>query len=119
MTEPWLNLPASFPYLPPHQQSWSANIQHAHQALVDIYSHTLTVLRQDSDPLRIAYSIDMITSDAIPILTAMEKDDHQLPEEWLHAGAILLGYLVVSLREAEARAKGRCVNFPNFLNSQR
>ena len=117
--EPLISLPTSFPCLPPHDpdQPWSTNIQSAHEVLTDIYQHAFAVLGEDSDPLRVAFHVDMITADAIPVLHAMEMEGesegalgvHRLPEEWLHMAAEIFGYLDVSLRVTGQLSKNLCV----------
>jgi hypothetical protein len=75
MNEPSVCLPISFLSLPPHQphQPWPANVQNAHEVLTNIYKHAITILYQDSDPLQITFYTDLITSDAIPMLSVMEE----------------------------------------------
>ncbi len=63
----------------------------------------MQVLRQeDSDTIRAAFHIDAITSDAIPILSALEREVETqniiLPINWIHKSAHLLGNLVNALR---------------------
>ena|ERR1700722_9248836 len=115
-------LPTAYPPLP-HPGSWSPNIQAAHQTLTDLYQNAFTILHlEDVEPLRIAFHIDSITADAIPILCAMETDgesehsppDSRLPEEWLQGGAQVLGELVVALRRMRELARGWFV-IPNSI----
>jgi hypothetical protein len=110
-----MNAPAMFPPLPPSLEP-SANIEAAHRVLTDIYRHASVLLQQeDADPLRIAFHVDSITSDAIPVLCAMEREggsEHsptRLPEEWLQAGAQVLGELVVALQRKNGLARERFV----------
>jgi|ERR1700722_3567210 len=116
-------LPTTFPPLP-HSRSWPANIQAAHQVLTDLYRNASAVLQlEDVDPLQIAFHLDSITSDAVPVLCAMEREgeseqhvgDPQLPEEWLHAGAQVLGELVNSLQHLRESARGRYVNLFHLI----
>ena len=70
-------LPPTLPGLPyTSHHTWSANIQTAHQVLANIYHQAFTVTQQGdaADPLRLAFHIDTITSDAIPILSAIEEE---------------------------------------------
>jgi hypothetical protein len=91
-------LPTNFPPLPPAQsgRGWPANYLKAHQAISDLYSHAIQLLRQDDcDTSWIAFYISTITSDALPLLEALENEggstsDH-LPMEWLHSCAMVLG----------------------------
>jgi len=126
MTEPSFNLPSTFPCLPPwhHQQLWSVNIQTAQHILADLYWDAFTTVKHDdADPLWVAFHINVITLDAIPLLVAIKKEgdsrtapaECQLPEDWLHAGAELLGHLVVSLQGARDQAKGWCAMFLCYL----
>jgi len=110
-------LPSTFPplpALPAGHLRWSANILEAHCTLQDTYKHAIQLARQeDLDPLRVAFHIDAITSDSVPILVALENlqdsDETPLAEEWIHAAAELLGDLVVVLRHVGELAKGKYV----------
>jgi hypothetical protein len=87
-------------------------VQEAHQSLGEIYRHAVQLANQeDLDPLRVVFHVDAVTSDAVPILVALEgsqdSDETPLPEPWLHAAAELLADLVVVLRFVGELAKGK------------
>lgn len=69
-------LPPCFPSLPqPLSGQWSPNLRAAHESISSIYLHAVRVLNQeDSDPLRIAFHIDTISSDALSLLEALELE---------------------------------------------
>jgi hypothetical protein len=109
-----MTLPEELPQLPHSLLPWSANILSAYQLLSNIYRNARSILRHDAaDPLRVAFHIDAITSDAIPVLSAMEVEDNwdldngpKLSEEWLVACAEIFGHLVVILRRIAEQIRG-------------
>jgi len=106
------NYPSIFPPLPEHADGpWPVHIVTAHNLTNDIYVHALRVLDENSDPSRAAFHIDAITSDAIPVLSAIEEEKKnrniKISDDWLFENAKLLGNLVVSLRAAIALQDNR------------
>ncbi|KAF7987119.1 hypothetical protein HWV62_321 [Athelia sp. TMB] len=98
----------------------------AHQIIDDIYTRALRVLRQDdSDPLRPHFHIDSISSDAIPVLEALERDEELHMDgmsQWLEEVAAVLGHLVVHLHRAAKEMRGRseetAVKMPELVTLQ-
>lgn len=102
-----MNFPSHFPALPVNENAipWPAMVIAAHEAISDIYAHAARIARQeDSDPLRMIFHIDAITSNAIPVLSALESESNNgffaLSEKWLHDAALLFGDVVVALKKA-------------------
>jgi hypothetical protein len=108
-----MTFPTTFLSLPsrdPHK-TWSANIHAAHRVICNLYRHASAVLHlEDADPAQVSFHINAVTSDALPILQAMEdeppslfsdasSESSRLPCEWLSAAAQQLGNLVVALRD--------------------
>lgn len=96
-------VPLSLPLLP-ETKNWSAEIQAAYESVRRTYNHAIRVLRADgADPTRIAFHVDAILSNAIPILQALvpdiDSDDNleSLPVEWLANVATQLGRAVTNL----------------------
>jgi len=90
-----------FPRLPDSilQPQLSPNTQAAHQILKDIYKHAIAALQQENpDPLQLSSHIDAITSDAVPLLVAIEEEGTStgmpLLDAWLHKCVKLLGNTV-------------------------
>jgi len=94
-----------FPQLPPHEGTWSASIRTAHAHLENTYNHAIHVLLADgADPTRIAFHIDRITSEALPIVLELASESQHaegigLPGEWLENIAELLGNAVSDLQQ--------------------
>ena len=114
LTPSCLLLAMDFPRLPDSilQPQWSPNTQAAHQILKDIYKHAIAALWQENpDPLQLSSHIDVITSDAVPLLVAIEEEGTStgmlLPDAWLHECATLLGDMVIQLRYLKDMACGR------------
>lgn len=105
--------PERFPLLPSLvQATYTHNTITAHEVISDIYTRAVQVSKQaDSDPLRIAFHIDAIISDALPLLSALEQEqsNHHAPlsVEWLQSCATFLAELVNHLREAADLGKGK------------
>jgi hypothetical protein len=112
-----MSLSPQFPSLPePLSGRWSPNIRAAHATLCSIYEHAAQVLDQeDSDPIRVSFHIDTLSSDGLSILEALEAEgDHNpdecLPEDWLHNCASILGDLVVHLYHVKEAVGGQYVS---------
>jgi hypothetical protein len=93
---------------------WSANIQSAYQQLTSIFEHASSVLcHSDSDPLRIAFHINAIASDALPTLCAMEADSQsgpnadepKLPQDWFSDIAYAFGTLTIALKQMKEQVQ--------------
>jgi hypothetical protein len=108
-------LPALFPLLPQlpeGHERWSPNVLESHRTLSELYRHAKNVASQeDLDPLQVAFHVDSLTSDAIPILVALGSSDvlveTPLPEMWIISAAELLGDTVAELRHVRELAKGK------------
>lgn len=113
------DLPENFPSLPGFQEpnsSGAANVIRAHEVMSDVYRRAIRVLRQDdSEPLQLMFHIDCVSSDAIPLLEALEDSEAELgfqfPQSWLHGCAEMFGRLVLFLQETAKKMKDRLV-FP-------
>lgn len=77
----------------------------------DIYRRGIRTLHQDdSEPFQLMFHIDAVSSDAVPLLQALEVEpDHQISQSWLHDCAEILGQLVLHLREAAKKMTTRLV----------
>jgi hypothetical protein len=69
--------------------SGTANVIQAHEVMSDIYCRAIRVLQQnDVEPLQLMFHIDSVSSNAIPLLEALEGDDiefeFQFPQAWLY-----------------------------------
>lgn len=110
-------LPKSFPLLPNlpfGHERWSPNVLECHRTLSSLYRHACDLTNQeDLDPLRVAFHVDALTSDAIQMLIALEdsedSDETPLPEAWILNAAKLLGDTVVVLRHVGELARGKYV----------
>lgn len=85
------------------RQVWPPQVTSAYEVLKNIYFHAVRISCQEEvDVLQTAFHIDAITSNAIPILSAVEQEvtsgSLAIPLEWLHQSAFLLGRLVVALQ---------------------
>lgn len=62
-----------------------------------------------------AFHVDSITTDALPLLVALDASEHSdetpLCHTWILGAAELLGDIVSFLRHVGEQAKGKCVNF--------
>jgi hypothetical protein len=111
------DLPEVFPGLPGSpglNSSWAANVVRAHEVMCDVYRRAVRVLRQDdSESLQLMFHIDSISSDAIPLLEALEDSvaelGFQFPQPWLHNCAEIFGRLVLLLRETAKNMKVQLV----------
>ena len=108
--------PPQFPPLPePTSGQWSPNVRDAHETLAAIYEHAVRVFSQeDSDPTRIAYHIDALSSHGLSLLQALEaesdlNDDQYVPDDWLRDTGLLLGELVGNMHLLKEAATGQCV----------
>jgi hypothetical protein len=99
------SLPDNFLDLPFQQEAWPTDVQNAHVILCEAYRHAyrLTDL-EDPDPLQLAFHINQISTDAIRILQGLEShhsEQGQLPDDWLHNGAVQLGEMVKELQRLQ------------------
>ncbi|KAG1848048.1 hypothetical protein DFJ58DRAFT_796677, partial [Suillus subalutaceus] len=100
------SLSLSLPLLP-ETKNWSAEIQAAYENIQHTYDHAIRVLRADgAEPTRIAFHVDAISSNALPILEALTPDadntdsdemSESLPVKWLADVAMVLGCVVSGL----------------------
>jgi hypothetical protein len=86
----------------------------ASKLLGGIYARAIRVLEQDGpDPLQVSSLMDSISSDAVPILQAMEEENHlygiplQELADWLDWCAGLFGDMIAHLRNAKGYAAGK------------
>ncbi|KAG1886264.1 hypothetical protein F4604DRAFT_1917997 [Suillus subluteus] len=95
----------SLPLLP-ETKNWSAEIQIAYENVQHMYNHAIQVLQADeADPTHIAFHVDAISSNALPILEALVPDSdinsddmlESLPVKWLADVATILGCVVSRL----------------------
>ena len=96
------------------RQVWPPQVTSAYEVLKNIYSHAVRLSHQEEvDALQTAFHIDAITSNAVPLLSAIEQEvtggSVAIPLEWLHQSAQLLGRLVVSLRNQASLGEERSV----------
>jgi hypothetical protein len=73
--------------------------------------------------LRVAFHVDALTSDGIPILIALDdsedSDETPLPEAWIFEAAKLFGDMVAVLRHVGELAKGKyVVSLPVWLEAE-
>lgn len=92
-----------FPLLPLQEEPWSASILAAHEYIRNVYDHAANVLRSDgADPTHIAFHMDRISSDALPVLLELtsesERQGNVLPIDWLEGISTLLAEVVASLQ---------------------
>ncbi|KAN0086288.1 hypothetical protein V8E55_007425 [Tylopilus felleus] len=91
-------LPQTLPQFPEHELL-PPNLITAANVLSDIYHHAFRVLDQDqTDPLQVKIHLAAIEHDAIPLLLAIEQDNHSMDmNEWLVTTTTQFGTLFVSL----------------------
>jgi hypothetical protein len=106
------NLPTAFPSLPPSQsgQGWPLNYLTAYQIISETYNHAIQILHQDDYKTScIGFYINAITSDALPLLEALETEGgstaESLPSAWLQSSAIVLGWVVQALTSYREEAQ--------------
>jgi hypothetical protein len=106
-------LPQQLPSLPDVVLQ-RANMHAASQLLAGIYARGIKVLAQDGpDPLQISCLTDNISSDAVPILQAMEEENqaYEIPlqelADWLDWCGGLFGDMIMHLRNAKGYAAGK------------
>ena len=95
-----------FPPLPQHNLGgWPADIHAAHEVIRKAYDHATCVLQSDGfpDPTQVAFHINALSSNALPILEALipssaSDEDEHLPLEWIVGVAELLGQAVQDLQ---------------------
>ncbi|KAF8549906.1 hypothetical protein OG21DRAFT_532214 [Imleria badia] len=88
-------LPQTLPRLPEHELP--PNVIIANNVLSDIYQYALRVLGQEqTDPLRVKGHLTAIECDAIPLLLAIDQDNHSM-KEWLVATTTQFAALFASL----------------------
>ncbi|KIM59842.1 hypothetical protein SCLCIDRAFT_9868 [Scleroderma citrinum Foug A] len=84
---------------------WPAEVHEAYEVIKKTYDQAVCVLRSDSssDPTRVTFHIDALSSTALPILEALipssiSYEDECLPIEWIVGVARLLGQAVQDLQ---------------------
>jgi hypothetical protein len=105
-------LPATFPPLPVDEMSWSANTHAAHKVISDLYAHAVRVIHQDeTDPARLAFHINSLSTDALSLLQALAEDggqeNHALPGSWLIQCSRILGEAVWHLKSSTGNGQSR------------
>jgi hypothetical protein len=110
-----MSLP-NFP-LPPAGGSWNPHVLHAYEILRDISVHTRRTLQSAGNLHRIRFYADLIASDAVPLLLALEAEGEQLQNRglelinWTRGTAHHFGQLSMNLLEAEQREQARYANY--------
>lgn len=103
-------LPSLFPPLPPCPSEsglWEPSVRESRDRIATEYERIHMLLQQEGcDPLQISYHIDNVVNDSVPLLEAMELDE-QVPIEWLHTGAKLLGEVVCRLKDMKLVYQGQ------------
>lgn len=106
---------ASFPLLPnhPNGEVWTPSVYGAYQAVSDMWHRGAQVLQSEAESGRLKYHADTLTSDAVPILLAMEHhaEEEGLPVHWIHQLTESVGTLISHLCQAQETAKQKFVNF--------
>ena len=77
-----------------------------------MYEHAVSTLNQeDTDPLRLAFHMDTLSSDGLALLQALEvekeESDQCIPKMWLHNAASILGDVYAQLHRVKEAASGR------------
>jgi hypothetical protein len=90
-------LPQMLPQLP--ERELPPNVTIAANVLSDVYQHALRVLDQDqTDPLQIKVHLAAIECDGMPLLLAIEQENHLTDmNKWLVTATTQFGALFVSL----------------------
>jgi hypothetical protein len=97
---PTMDLPA----LPEHENRWPQNVYTAEGIISNIYNAAIRILRSnDAEPTRVAYHYDALSTEALPLLEAIESDtspaDYQLLHDWLLVCARLIGEVAAMLKD--------------------
>jgi hypothetical protein len=104
---------STLPQLPNHPDGavWSPSVYGAYQAISDMWHRGAEVLQNESESGRLKYHADTLTSDAVPILLAMEQHagEEKLPVPWIHQLTNSVGTLIAQLCQAQESAKQRLV----------
>lgn len=103
----------SLPLLPSHPDGavWSPAVYEAYQAISDMWHRGVQVLQNEAESGRLKYHADTLTSDAVPILLAMEHhaEKETLPVPWIHQLTESVGTLISQLCRAQETARQRLV----------
>ena len=104
-------LPQTLPQFPEHELLLP-NLITAANVLSDIYHHAFRVLDQDqTDSLQVKIHLAAIEHDAIPLLLAIEQDNHSTDmNEWLVTTTTQFGTLFVSLSRYGNNIQNQYVN---------
>ena len=108
-----------FPLLPRHYHGgWPADVHNAYEVIKRTYDQAVCVLQSDSssDPTRVAFHVDALSSTALPILEALipssaSHEDECLPVEWIMGVGRLLGQVVQDLQALAHVANTLSVRF--------
>ncbi|KAG1906385.1 uncharacterized protein F5891DRAFT_1244701 [Suillus fuscotomentosus] len=92
------------PALPEHENRWPQNVYTVEGIISNIYNATIRILRSnDAEPTRVAYHYDALSTEALPLLEAIESDtspaDYQLLHDWLLVCARLIGEVAAMLKD--------------------
>ena len=103
-------LPQTLPRLLEHALPPNCTI--AANVLSDIYQYALRILDQDqTDPLQVKVHLAAIECDAIPLLLAIEQDNHSTDmKEWLVTATTQFGALFVLLSRYSNDIQNQYVN---------
>jgi hypothetical protein len=103
-------LPQTLPQLPERELPPNGPI--AANVLSDVYQHALRVLDQDqTDPLQIKVHLAAIERDGMPLLLAIEQENHLTDmNEWLVTATTQFGALFVSLSRYSNDIQNQYVN---------
>ena len=84
----------------------------AHAALATIYRHAVRTLHQEEvDPLQLAFHLNNIQSDAVPLLQVIENSTTELGD-WLAKAATQFGHLFCALSSYQDRVKNLYIFLP-------
>ncbi|KAG2351552.1 hypothetical protein BDR07DRAFT_1501032 [Suillus spraguei] len=119
------SLPSSLLLLP-ETRNWLAEIQAAYENIQHTYNNAIQVLRADSaDPIHIAFHVDAISSNALPILEVLIPDNgidsdldtlESLPVKWLAEVATILGCVVSCLEHLVATVNENILFGPSRMS---
>ncbi|KAG1906262.1 uncharacterized protein F5891DRAFT_1182509 [Suillus fuscotomentosus] len=92
------------PALPEHENRWPQNVYTAEGIISNIYNAAIRILRSnDAEPTRVAYHYDALSTEALPLLEAIESDTspaaYQLLHDWLLVCARLIGEVAAMLKD--------------------
>lgn len=107
------------PPLPPHaaHEAWSPNVLQAYEIISDIYRAASQAILQEADCVRLKLHAERLTTDAVPILIALENhaENENVSLEWLYSCTECIGALVVKLCEAQETTRSRYVISDKYL----